>query len=633
MDMTKELLLETADLICSKTFIFNHKWDMEVCKTPVKFENEIVWNKIPFNDEEWVFMLNRHKFWTFLAKAYYLTKNEKYLNAFIEQINSWIDNVDIKNPEFKDCSRTIEMGLRCINWIKTLEIFEKDYKFDENLKNKIYSSLKEQCDILIEIYDDFRILSNWGVLQNCGLIAFSFYFNLTDTDYFKIPLERLEHQCKIQILPDGIHWEQSPMYQNEVLNCLLETAVHFKRNNLEIPSFIKETIKKIGMSNIAMKKPNHHQPMQGDSDDTDLRDIITRCAAVLEDGKLKFGGFSEIDFESIWELDEKSLKNYSKIQTEEPKNISAALKESGNFYLRDSFKENGNYLWFSCGPIGSGHGHAELLHFDLTYNGENFFIDSGRYTYVEGEPKRIELKNCCSHNTTIIDNKFFTEFSGSWGIVKTPLILNSYYDFTKKYDYVAGGHLGYTDLSDPVIPFRKIFYLKPDLWIITDEFNAGNTHTFKQFFNFDTNINILFENNYAVLNGKNTLYMKWSDEIKKEIKDIFISKEYNKLESSKRIETEGKFNKNYSIFTIISPKNIEIEKIQVRRGDDSLVDENEIKAIKIKFSKDEEIIFFNAIKEITSQKKTYMIENILFYGKTGFIEIKNNIKTLKVIKY
>ena len=294
MDMTKELLLETADLICSKTFIFNHKWDMEVCKTPVKFENEIVWNKIPFNDEEWVFMLNRHKFWTFLAKAYYLTKNEKYLNAFIEQINSWIDNVDIKNPEFKDCSRTIEMGLRCINWIKTLEIFEKDYKFDENLKNKIYSSLKEQCDILIEIYDDFRILSNWGVLQNCGLIAFSFYFNLTDTDYFKIPLERLEHQCKIQILPDGIHWEQSPMYQNEVLNCLLETAVHFKRNNLEIPSFIKETIKKIGMSNIAMKKPNHHQPMQGDSDDTDLRDIITRCAAVLEDGKLKLEAFLKL---------------------------------------------------------------------------------------------------------------------------------------------------------------------------------------------------------------------------------------------------------------------------------------------------------------------------------------------------
>ena len=633
MDMTKETLLETADLICNNTFIFNHKWDMEVCKTPVKFENEIIWNKIPFKDEEWVFMLNRHKFWTFLAKAYHLTKNEKYINAFINQINSWIDNVDINNLEFKDCSRTIEMGLRCINWIKTLEIFEIDYKFNDELKNKIYNSLKEQCDILIKVYDDFRTLSNWGVLQNCGLITFSFYFKLTDTDYFKIPLERLEHQCKIQILPDGIHWEQSPMYQNEVLNCLLETAVQFKKHDLEIPAFIKENIKKIGMANLLMKKPNHHQPMQGDSDDTDLRDIITRCSAILEDEELKFGGFSEIDFESIWELDEKSIKKYPYLKTKAPKNVSVALKNSGNYYLRNSFEENGNYLWFYCGSIGSGHGHAELLHFDLSYNGEDFFIDSGRYTYVEGNPTRIELKNCYSHNTVIVDDNLFTEFNGSWGIKKSPLILNSYYDFNNEYDYVDGGHLGYLNLSSPVISFRKIFYLKPDLWIITDEFSANNSHTFKQFFNFDTNINISFENDCAVLKGKNTLYMKWADNLKKEIKDTLISKEYNKLENSKRIETMGKFNNNHINFTVISPTNVSIENIQVKRGDLSIVSENEARTIKIKISENHEIIFFNVSQETISQKKTYLLEDILFYGKTGFIEIKNGIKTFKVIKY
>ena len=66
MDMTKELLLQTADMICDNTFIFNHKWDMEACNVPVKFDGEIQWNKIPFEDEEWAFMLNRHKYWTFL---------------------------------------------------------------------------------------------------------------------------------------------------------------------------------------------------------------------------------------------------------------------------------------------------------------------------------------------------------------------------------------------------------------------------------------------------------------------------------------------------------------------------------------------------------------------------------------
>lgn len=633
MDMTKELLLQTADMICDNTFIFNHKWDMEACNVPVKFDGEIQWNKIPFGDEEWAFMLNRHKYWTFLGKAYLLTKDEKYLTTFIRQMNSWIDSVELDNPEFKDCARTIEMGLRCINWIKTMELFEREYKFDDEFKEKVYNSLKEQCDILLEIYDDFRTLSNWGVLQNCGLITFVFYYGKLDTDYFKVPLKRLEHQCKIQILPDGVHWEQSPMYQNEVLNCLLETAVQFKQHNMEIPQFIRENIRKIGFSNFAMKKPNHHQPMQGDSDDTDLRDIITRCAAVLEDEELKFGGFKEIDFESIWELDKKSIENYPKLQTKKPEYTSVALQNSGNFYLRDSFDEKGSYLWFTCGSIGSGHGHGDMLHFDLTYKGEDFLIDSGRYTYVEGNETRIELKNNYSHNTVIVDNKLFSEFRNSWGIVKTPLPLNSMYKFTDKFDYVEGGHLGYLDQSIPTVSNRKIFYIKPDLWVVVDEFLTRGEHSYKQFFNLDSDVKADLEDNHVILKKGNTLHMKWSDSVKLSMKDIKISKEYNTLQDSTRIESETLFMENASLFTVISPENLEVEKIQVRRGNLDLVGEDEAKAIKVKVSEEREIIFFNSTKEVAAQKKTYLLEGVLFYGKTGFIDINKGEKELHIFKY
>ena len=454
-DMTKETLIETADMICCNTFIFNHKWDMEVCKTPVTFDNDIKWNHIPFDDPEWTFMMNRHKFWTFLAKAYHLTKDKKYLDTFIRQINSWIDSVDIFSEEYKGCSRTIEMGLRCINWIKTLEIFEKDYTFDKEFKTKIFKSLKQQCDVLLEVYDDFRILSNWGVLQNCGLITFAFYYHLTDTDYFSIPLKRLKHQCAIQILPDGVHWEQSPMYQNEVLNCILEVAINFKKHKFSIPPFLKRTISKIGYSNMAMKKPSHTQPMQGDSDYTDLRDIITRCAAILKDGTLKSAGYSEIDFESIWELDEESIKNYPSIPTNYPKYPSMALEESGNFFLRNSFHEDGNYLWFNCGAIGSGHGHANLLHFDLNYHGEDFLIDSGRYTYVEENPVRVELKNCYAHNTTIVDDEMFSKFKGAWGIVEAALPLNNYYKFRLCHNKQLINSHFYRGVSE--LPYKLLF--------------------------------------------------------------------------------------------------------------------------------------------------------------------------------
>ena len=117
-------IIETCDLLCKNTFIFNHKWDMEVCKVPYTFSEEIIWNKIPFEDPEWTFMLNRHKFWIYLAKAYTLTSEKKYFDTFISQVNSWIDTVDVFKDKYFNCSRTIEIGIRCLNWIKAIKIFK-----------------------------------------------------------------------------------------------------------------------------------------------------------------------------------------------------------------------------------------------------------------------------------------------------------------------------------------------------------------------------------------------------------------------------------------------------------------------------------------------------------------------------
>ncbi|MGL5778735.1 alginate lyase family protein, partial [Cetobacterium sp.] len=466
-------IIETCDLLCKNTFIFNHKWDMEVCKVPYTFSEEIIWNKIPFEDPEWTFMLNRHKFWIYLAKAYTLTSEKKYFDTFISQVNSWINTVDVFKDEYFNCSRTIEIGIRCLNWIKAIKIFKNSSCNLNFIENKMIESLIYQCEILIKTYDDFRTLSNWGVMQNCGLISLALNYQEQYpilNKHLIIGLERLEHQCKIQILPDGVHWEQSPMYQNEVLNCLLDVAFDFEKLNLDIPTFILSSIKKLAYSNAYMKKPNHNQPMQGDSDETDLRDIITRSAYILKDQNLKYFGYTFVDFESIWDIGNSNISKYEELPTKKPNFTSIALKESGNFYLRDSFEENSNYLWFRCGALGSGHGHGEHLHFDLVSNGEDFISDPGRFTYVEGNRDREFLKSCFAHNTTIVDNLPFSKFNGAWGIVESALTLNTHHSFNTNFDFVEGGHLGYISLESPVVTNRKILYLKNDLWIIIDEF-------------------------------------------------------------------------------------------------------------------------------------------------------------------
>lgn len=631
-------IIETCDLLCKNTFIFNHKWDMEVCKIPYTFSEEIIWNKIPFEDPEWTFMLNRHKFWVYLAKAYALTSEEKYFDTFISQVNSWIDTVDVFKDEYFNCSRTIEIGIRCLNWIKAIKIFKNSSCNLNFIENKMIESLLYQCELLIKTYDDFRTLSNWGVMQNCGLISLALNYQEQHSilsQYLTIALERLEYQCKIQILPDGVHWEQSPMYHNEVLNCLLDIAFDFEKLNLDTPSFILSSIRKLAYSNAYMKKPNHNQPMQGDSDETDLRDIITRSAYILKDQNLKYFGYNFVDFESIWDIGDSNISKYEELPTKKPNFTSIALKESGNFYLRDSFEDNSNYLWFRCGALGSGHGHGEHLHFDLVSNGEDFISDPGRFTYVEGNKDREFLKSCFAHNTTIVDNLPFSKFNGAWGIVESALTLNTYHSFNTTFDFVEGGHLGYISLESPVVTNRKILYLKNDLWIIIDEFLTEGTHEYSQIFNFYPDKKPTVDGQKAFIKGENSnLFMYWIDKnLNLNLKNSIFSTEYNKRNSNFQLVSSIKSNKSKTLFTVISSKELSIQEASVLRGDGSFVPSYEAQAIEITLTPNNKIIVFNSMIDINNQKKSYLIDNILLYGKTGFIKKYNDTISFEIIKY
>lgn len=632
-------IIDTCDLLCENTFIFNHKWDMEVCKTPFTFSNDILWNKIPFGDPEWTFMLNRHKFWIYLAKAYTLTSNQKYLDTYIYQVNSWIDSVDIFKEEYKNCARTIEIGIRCLNWIKSIHILENSSHDLKKLETKMIESLISQSKVLIDVYDDFRTLSNWGVMQNCGLISLALNYRERYpilNEYLNTALKRLEHQCIIQILPDGIHWEQSPMYQNEVLNCLLDIAFDYKHLTLDIPDFILKSIEKLAYSNAYMKKPNHCQPMQGDSDETDLRDIITKAAYILNDGSLKYFGYDYVDPESIWDIKSENISKYSQISIKKPDFTSIALKESGNFYLRDSFDKSSNYLWFRCGALGSGHGHGEHLHFDLVCKGENFISDPGRFTYVENNPDREFLRSCFAHNTTLVDNIPFSEFNGAWGITKAALTLNSYHLFKNEFDFVEGGHLGYLSLKSPVVTNRKILYLKTyGIWVIIDEFLTEGVHEYSQIFNFEPDKLPELMNQKASIKGVSTdLFMYWTNqEIDLNLKKSIFSTEYNKKSVNYQIISSIKGNGNKTIFTVLSCEEIKVNSIPVFRGDRSFVPTSEADAIEIVLDSQNSITVFNGMIDINNQKKSYLIKDTLFYGKTGFIKKSDDNISIEVIKY
>lgn len=638
-DEVKEIL-RIADEVVNKSFVFRFKWDMERTNKPVTFENEIIWDRVPFDDEEWVFMLNRHRFWIALGQAYALTGDEVYAETFFSQLEHWIDNNERTAERYKSTWRTIEAGIRCENWIKSFMYFKNSSHLNARILAKLIISLYDHAKYLHESYDNFRRLSNWGVLENHGMFMVSVFLpELLEAKKFRNDsLARLREEINLQVMRDGTQWEQSPMYHNEVLHCYLDTIILASKNNIDIHKDILCKTRALAYADLYMAKPNHHQPMQSDSDDTDLRDMLTKAAFVFKDGELKFGSYKVIDFESIWDLGYKSVYEYEEIESKEPKYTSYGLEDSGNYYMRSGWKENDNYLYFHCGTLGSGHGHADLLHFDIHAFGESILIDSGRYTYVEGNEYREYLKSCRAHNTTIVDDVDFTIVEGSWKVSEAAWPIKQRFITHEEYDYAECGHLGYMKLENPVFTNRKIVFIKPNCWIVVDEFFTSGHHNYKQMFHFDDG-EVSDKQEYIEFKGeKARLKLINLNNVKKDIVLSYISKEYNKLQEGKKLICSIDNSGFTSLITVIYAEsekqdtNVVCEKVNIYRADGKLVDKEEAEAIKITINKEEYIVIISH-GEVCRGKKLYVVQDLPAYGKAVLIKKSNNETKVLTMRY
>ena len=627
--------IRIANDVSNNTFKFEWKWDMERTFIPYTFTKDIIWDKAPNNDEEWIFMLNRHRYWITLGQAYVLTKDEKYTKTFIRQLTHWIKNVRLVEGTEKTTWRTIEAGIRGENWIKAYSYFSNSEYIDEETTRIFVESLKEHGEYLYNNYGDTRKLSNWGVLESHGLLVIGLFLNDKELSekYIQESLRRLEEQIDLQVMEDGMHWEQSPMYLNEVLHCYLDTIKLCKRNNIEIPNIILEKTKKLAYANLYMKKPNHKQICQSDSDDTDLRDMLTKAAYLFEDGILKFGAYEEIDFESIWSLGYDSIKKYKGIKTKYPEYVSYGFEDSGNYYMRSGWSEDDNYMYFHCGTLGSGHGHADLLHISVFANGEDYLIDPGRYTYIEGNEEREYLKSCKAHNTTIVDDEEFTKINGSWGYSSVATPIKHSFISKDSYDYLEGSHLGY--ISKGIFTNRLVMYIKPDIWVLVDRFYGEGTHKYNQIFQFAKNIEL--KNEKTICKGNNgVLTLHHINKLDKHIEKKIVSYHYNKIELQDKLITTLKGDGFTSILTVINSSkkesNISIEKIPVRNCNGRVLEDHEAEAIRI-INKENTYILTICHNEIFKGKKLLSVNGYHIYGKVVLITENNEGIKKEVIKY
>ena len=470
----KEMIRRADEAVC-QSFRFDLRWDMEYTEIPVVFEKEIDWLYQPSDDPEWIFAFNRHHFWNTMAQAYVLTEDEKYAEAFVRQCRSWIAQINLRDPNCANACRTLETGIRLNLWVKAFILFRNSPALTDNFCQLFEESIIEQEKFIYETWNSTKIISNWGVMENHGLFTASLLMPEHDMSYRMISesLNRLNIQLQRQVYPDGVHWEQSMMYHNEVVQDFLEVKILAEKNGIPLPEGYVEKVERMLDFCAEHRKPDGIQMSMGDSDDIDIRDIITKAAWSYRKPEWKQAGYPEFEYDCVFDLGAEAAEEYDQLPCVATTRRSVIFPESGHIFWHSDASKDQTWLHFYNGVHGGGHAHEDKLHMDLFYRGEDIVRDSGRFTYVDKED-RYEFKGPKAHNVIELDDTPSIHCKRSWGYTKRSLSMNTQMSTVGKYRLAQGAVLGYMDLeTGSAVVSRKVIWLREDLILVHDEIYAN----------------------------------------------------------------------------------------------------------------------------------------------------------------
>lgn len=472
--------LHIADEICAGRFIFQDHWEMERTHTAVDFgpaASDIDWGAVPFGDPEWIYAMNRHTSFVNLGKAWQYTGDHRYANRYAALLDDWIARVPLTDESASNTWRSLETGLRAENWLRAAALFADSGVLTDERRARMDACLTVHAEYLAKTFNVFHRLSNWGVLQDCGLYQLGLYFGRED--WCALAARRIDENLHQAVFADGSQWEQSPLYHCEVLHCALNVVRLAQKTGRALPARLMDNTHRMCTALAKWLKPNGELLLQSDSDTVDARDLLVLGAVLFRDADLHAGGGDAFLEENLWDFGPEAEAAYKALPMGHKQTESAALPDSGNYMLRGA---QGSYVHMHCGCLGSGHGHADLLHVDAGIAGEDVLLDEGRYTYVN-DPVRHAMKDPAAHNTTRVDDCDFSTCLDSWGYSALAVPVKGEYRFTDTADFVSGAHLGYLDKG--LFTQRKLVFLKQlGVLLIFDQLMGRGTHTFEQNFHF-----------------------------------------------------------------------------------------------------------------------------------------------------
>ncbi len=404
----------------------------------------------------------------------YLLDDNRPLSEKSALVSDWIQ----QNPIGKgDGWEPYTASLRIVNWIKF-------FLQPDDLSPPSQEYLRSLCEqaAWLEINVEYHILANHYLKNGKALYFAGVFSSGSDADrWLKKGRAILLEEAKEQILPDGGHYERSPMYHAIVAEDYLDVLNLMRNSAMESSTTIEF-----------------------------LKDKVTKALDYLHDITMTDGNiplFNDAAF-GIAPTPEQLFAYARRVIGYErpayPHDLTVtAKKDSGYFVLR----QGEDALVFDCGPVGPdyqpGHAHCDILSYELSLNGRRVVVDSGVYDY-ENSPERRYARSTKAHNTVSVDE---TEQSEIWDVFRVarrayPLFASITQSGLSTV-HMEGAHDGYKRLKGNITHTRSINFNETEGYCICDKLEGRGRHLVESYIHLHPDFSVTVNHDVIAISTPN----------------------------------------------------------------------------------------------------------------------------------
>ena len=429
-----------------------------------------------------------HKLWRYQLHYFEWLYCLDYIEAR-KCVLSWIENYHYDRN--RDGWEAYPTSLRLMSWSAYFVATHRSELSNDPSFSSILSQSIETQTTWLERNLEYHLMANHLLENAAALCVTGSLFNGKSAGRWKETGSKiLKQEIQEQVLPDGMHFERSPMYHLRMLNVLKETKASLKSNG---GHYLKPVLRSMEKALDLVRHP-----------DEDI--------ALLNDSNL-----------GVYPLPLSSDKSFS------PMPGPWQLPDAGYYGYRGS---EGEYIIFDAGPIGPdynpGHSHGDMFSYEVTWNYHKMVVDTGNFDYEPGL-MRFHCRSTKAHNTVQINEENQCAFWGTFRVGKRIQPEDVKYAEKENGFHLEATHSGYRRFPERAVHRRLVDFHAGNPLRIQDWIQAEKSvHAVSRIhFHPDCKCLDITARQLVIRNANVDCIIEWDRESSARLEDSFYCPEFN----------------------------------------------------------------------------------------------------------